>query len=178
MPLFVLVLAPGFVSDPDKFDLAVFLTRIAFPYLALVSLVAFYSGALNARGRFAAAAFAPALLNVVFILALVLVFRLGYADSPRAGVVLAWATLVGGVAQLAVVFFAAAHDGMVFRLRRPDYSDEELTSCAQRIVQRASGWQDAFIYFKHEAAGRGPVLAARLRALMDEGQPAATAEAS
>ena len=69
MPLLMLVLAPGFVSDPEKFDLAVLLTRIAFPYLALVSMVAFYSGVLNARGRFAAAAFAPALLNVVFIVA-------------------------------------------------------------------------------------------------------------
>lgn len=119
MPLLMLVLAPGFVSDPDKFDLAVLLTRIAFPYLALVSLVAFYSGVLNARGRFAVAAFAPALLNVVFIVALVLLLWFDYADSPQAGIVLAWATLVGGVAQLAVVFFASARDRMVFRLRLP-----------------------------------------------------------
>lgn len=128
MPLLMLVLAPGFVSDPDKFDLAVFLTRIAFPYLALVSLVAFYSGVLNARGRFAAAAFAPALLNVVFIASLILVFWLGYADSPAAGTVLAWATLVGGVAQLAVVFFASARDHMVFRLRLP-----RLTAAVRRL---------------------------------------------
>ncbi len=119
MPVLMLVLAPGFVSDPEKFDLAVVLTRIAFPYLALVSLVAFYSGVLNACGRFAAAAFAPALLNVVFIAALVLVLWLGYADSPAAGVVLAWATLVGGVAQLVVVCVASARVRMVFRLRVP-----------------------------------------------------------
>ena len=62
-----IVLAPGFAADPEKFDLTVFLTRITFPYLGLISLVAFYSGVLNARGRFAAAAFAPALLNVVLI---------------------------------------------------------------------------------------------------------------
>ena len=72
----------------------------------------------------------------------------------------------------------ATADFGYFRLRRPDYNDEELANCAQRIVQRASAWQDTFIYFKHEAAGRGPVLAARLRALMDEGQSAAAAEAS
>lgn len=119
MPLLMLVLAPGFVSDPEKFDLAVLLTRIAFPYLALVSLVAFYSGVLNARGRFAAAAFAPALLNVVFIVALVLVLWLGYADSPKAGIVLSWATLAGGIAQLLVVLYASARERMVFRLRRP-----------------------------------------------------------
>jgi putative peptidoglycan lipid II flippase len=123
MPLFMFVLAPGFASDPGKFDLAVLLTRIAFPYLALVSLVAFYSGVLNARGRFAAAAFAPALLNVVFIGALGLVFWLSYSGQPAAGVVLAWATLAGGVAQLAVVIWAATRDGMVFSLAWPKLTD-------------------------------------------------------
>lgn len=119
MPLLMYVMAPGFVADPEKFDLAVFLTRIAFPYLALVSLVAFYSGVLNARRRFAAAAFAPALLNVVFILALWLVFWLDFDDQPAAGILLSWATLVGGVAQLAVVVYAAGRAGTIFRLRRP-----------------------------------------------------------
>jgi putative peptidoglycan lipid II flippase len=52
-------LAPGFAADPAKFDLAVLLSRIAFPYLLLVSLVTLLSGALNGMGRFAAAAFSP-----------------------------------------------------------------------------------------------------------------------
>jgi putative peptidoglycan lipid II flippase len=119
MPVVMYVLAPGFVAEPDKYDLAVLLTRIAFPYLALVSLVAFYSGVLNARGRFAAAAFAPALLNVVLIAALLVVFWFDYDNRPAAGIVLSWATLIGGVLQLAAVGFAAAHDGMIFRLRPP-----------------------------------------------------------
>jgi putative peptidoglycan lipid II flippase len=119
MPLVMYVLAPGFVSDPEKYDLAVLLTRIAFPYLALVSLVAFYSGVLNAGGRFAAAAFAPALLNVVLIATLLLVFHFDLANHPAAGVALSWGTLVGGVLQLAAVWFAASRDGMVFRLRVP-----------------------------------------------------------
>jgi putative peptidoglycan lipid II flippase len=123
MPLFMLVMAPGFASDPDKFDLAVLLTRIAFPYLAMVSLVAFYSGVLNARGRFAAAAFAPALLNVVFIVALAAVFWWGYAGQPAAGIVLAWATLIGGIAQLTVVVWAATRDGMVLSLAWPKLTD-------------------------------------------------------
>jgi putative peptidoglycan lipid II flippase len=122
MPVIMYVLAPGFVSDPEKYDLAVLLTRIAFPYLGLVSLVAFYSGVLNARGRFAVAAFAPALLNVVLIAALVVVFQYGYANHPAAGIVLSWATLVGGVLQLAAVGFAAARDGMRFRFRAPRLS--------------------------------------------------------
>ncbi len=119
MPLLMFVLAPGFASDPTKFDLTVLLTRIAFPYLTLVSLLAFYSGVLNARGRFAAAAFAPALLNVVLIAALVVVFMTGADGMPSAGVILSWGTVVGGVLQLAMVWIAARRDGVTFRLAVP-----------------------------------------------------------
>ena len=54
-----------------------------------------------------------------------------------------------------------------FRLRQPDYSDAELAGCAARIQHAAAGWQDVFIYFKHEDDGQGPLLAARLRALLE-----------
>jgi len=61
------------------------------------------------------------------------------------------------------------------RLRQPDYSDEDLQECARRIGELASDWRDAFIYFKHEAEGRGPVLAAKLRTLLEQPDtPAAT----
>src|ERR1041385_8450759 len=49
--------ARRFAADPDKFDLTVLLSRIAFPYLFLISLATLLSGALNGVGRFAAAAF-------------------------------------------------------------------------------------------------------------------------
>lgn len=119
MPALMYVLAPGFAEEPAKFDLAVVLTRIAFPYLVLASLMALFSGALNAHGRFAAAAFAPALLNVAFIAALALVLASGYAETERAGVVLAWATLIGGVMQLVVVIWAARRVGINLRILRP-----------------------------------------------------------
>src|SRR5262249_6345823 len=67
MPLVVEVLAPGFTSDPARFDLAVALTRITFPYLLLMTLVTLFGGILNARERFAAAAAAPILLNLTMI---------------------------------------------------------------------------------------------------------------
>src|SRR5438105_3809155 len=63
-PEVISVLAPGFNKDPARFELAVELTRITFPYLLLVSLVTLYSGILNALKRFAAAAAAPILLNL------------------------------------------------------------------------------------------------------------------
>ena len=66
-PWVVGILAPGLVNDPTRFDLAVALTRITFPYLALVSLETLLAGVLNANQRFAAAAGAPVLLNVSLI---------------------------------------------------------------------------------------------------------------
>ena len=53
--------------------------------------------------------------------------------------------------------------------------DEDLQEGARRIGELASDWRDAFIYFKHEAEGRGPVLAAKLRTLLEQPDtPAAT----
>ena len=71
-PWVVSVLAPGLVNDPTRFDLAVALTRITFPYLALVSLETLLAGVLNANQRFAAAAGAPVLLNMSLIATLLL----------------------------------------------------------------------------------------------------------
>jgi uncharacterized protein YecE (DUF72 family) len=47
------------------------------------------------------------------------------------------------------------------RLRRPAYTADELDAWCQRI--RAAGWDEAFVFFKHEDAGAGPKLAAQLR---------------
>ncbi|MGH6855915.1 MAG: murein biosynthesis integral membrane protein MurJ, partial [Aestuariivirga sp.] len=65
MPFLMYVLAPGFSSDPVKFDLAVELTQICFPYLLFMSLAALQSGVLNSLNRFTAAAATPILLNIV-----------------------------------------------------------------------------------------------------------------
>jgi uncharacterized protein YecE (DUF72 family) len=50
------------------------------------------------------------------------------------------------------------------RLRRPDYTDEDLASWAARI--RAQPWDEAFVFFKHEDEARGPEMAARLVSLL------------
>jgi uncharacterized protein YecE (DUF72 family) len=63
-----------------------------------------------------------------------------------------------------------------FRLRKPDYTDADLAQWAQRLQAAAPRWQDTFVYFKHEAAGKGPELAARLREIMKNGAAAAPGE--
>ncbi len=113
MPWLVRALASGFPPDGERFRLAVELSRITFPYILFISLAALFSGVLNARGRFAAAAAAPVALNIVLILALLL--ALGTAGPPAH--ILAWGVAMAGVVQLALVASAAARDGFGLRPR-------------------------------------------------------------
>ena len=114
MPWLVTAMASGFLAD-ERFDLAVTYGRIAFPYILFISLAALLSGLLNATGRFAAAAAAPVLLNVLFIAAL----SLGVAMGWPLGDTLAWTVPVAGVAQLVLVWIAAARAGFALRPRWP-----------------------------------------------------------
>ena len=73
-PYLIYIIAPGFLEDQIKFNLAVELTRITFPFLLFVSLSSFFAGILNSNNKFAAAAAAPIILNVVLIISLILLF--------------------------------------------------------------------------------------------------------
>jgi putative peptidoglycan lipid II flippase len=115
-------LAPGFAADPEKFSLAVLLSRIAFPYLLLISITTLLSGALNGIGRFAAAAFSQSLLNVVLIVALVFLYWKGEVGTVRAGVLLTSAITLGGVVQLAFLLIACRRAGIHLRLVWPRWT--------------------------------------------------------
>lgn len=94
--LWMLVFAPGFVDDPEKFQLAADMLSITFPYLLLISLVAFSSAIMNTYNRFAVPAFTPVFLNLVLIAFAVWVSPL--LEIPV--MALAWGVLVAGVVQL------------------------------------------------------------------------------
>jgi putative peptidoglycan lipid II flippase len=111
-PEVVSVLAPGL--DPARFDLAVALTRITFPYLALVSIETLFAGILNANNRFAAAAGAPILLNLSIVTTLLLTPF--FADAGHAA---AWGVLAAGVVIVCVVGGDAETHGIGIRLRMP-----------------------------------------------------------
>ena len=70
MPVFVSIIAPGFVNDTEKMGVAINLTRITFPFLFFICLASFFSAILNSHNKFAAAAAAPIILNIVLILIL------------------------------------------------------------------------------------------------------------
>lgn len=129
MPYVVWGLAPGFVSDPDKFDLTVLMSRIAFPYLIFMSLLAFIGGILNTYQRFAAAAFAPVMLNVVMSIVLGAVLLAGVRDNLMLGIVLTAGVTVGGIVQLLVVVIDLKRLGFRIPVFRPRY-----TKSAKRLL--------------------------------------------
>ncbi len=67
MPIFVSLIAPGFVENNEKINLAINLTRITFPFLLFVSLSSFFGGILNSYNKFAVASAAPIILNLILI---------------------------------------------------------------------------------------------------------------
>lgn len=95
MPQIMLVLAPGFDTDPDKFTLAVTLTRITFPYIIFISLVSLLGGVLNSIGKFAAVAASPILLNIALITSII-AFRNVFPTPTHA---LAWGVFAAGIMQ-------------------------------------------------------------------------------
>jgi putative peptidoglycan lipid II flippase len=95
-PLIVRIIAPGFGAAGEKYALTVLLTRIMFPYIFLVSVLALFSGILNAMKHFSAPAMAPIFLNLSMIAALILLTP--SMRNPTVG--LAIGVIVGGIVQM------------------------------------------------------------------------------
>ena len=96
----VMLFAPGFLDEPQKFVLTTDLLRVTFSYSLFICLVAFASGILNSYGKFALPAFAPVLLNIVMIAAAW--WAVPFFEVPV--MALAWAVAVAGVLQLVMLF--------------------------------------------------------------------------
>ena len=119
MPALVWATAEGFYGDA-RFDMAVDFGRVVFPYILFISLAALFSGVLNASGRFAAAAAAPVLLNVMLCAAMVIAVLTGGAVAQA----LIWTIPFAGIAQLALVWIAARRAGLNLRLGRPRWTSD------------------------------------------------------
>ena len=95
-PWLIYISAPGFASDPEKFNLTVDMLQITFPYIFFVSLVSMAGGILNSYGKFIVPAFTPVWLNISFIASAL--FFADFFSQPV--MVLAWAVFIGGILQL------------------------------------------------------------------------------
>ena len=125
MPWLMYPLGPGFISDPDLFAFAVLMTQITMPYLLCMSLAAMISGALNSHARFATAAAAPILLNVVLITVLL------FAPGERHDLAL-WLSIgvtASGVLQAGWLYLTARQNGIRLTFHAP-----RLTSGVKRLI--------------------------------------------
>jgi len=121
MPDLMVVLAPGFDSDPRTFhgyrvfDLTVTLTRITFPYLLFISLVSLQGGLLNSIDKFAAVAATPIIMNVCLILAMLAVAPF----TPTPAHALAVGVMVSGVTQYLWLLYFCRKAGVSPRFTCP-----------------------------------------------------------
>ena len=127
MPVVLYVMAPGFARIPGQMERTTELARIAFPYLLFVSLTSLQSGMLNALGRFAVPAAAPALANVTIIIALLV----GVGAGGDRALFLSWGIFATGIVQFLWLLADCRRIGVGFRLVRP-----RLTPDVKRLLTR------------------------------------------
>lgn len=127
MPWVVSAIAPGFVDEAEKFNLAVDLVRITFPYLIFISLVSLLGGIMNSLGKFWQAAATPVLLNITLITS---VFALT-PISPTPAHALSWGIALGGVVQFGWMVWHASKAGWMPKLVWPHLTDD-----VKRLLKR------------------------------------------
>lgn len=121
MPVMMLMLAPGFAPDGSRFELAVEFTRVTFPYLIAMAIVALLGGILNAFYKFAAMAAAPILLNIILIACLLIGIGRTEADV---GMLLAIGVAIAGVAQVIFLAIACKRAEIGIKLRWPAFNSD------------------------------------------------------
>jgi putative peptidoglycan lipid II flippase len=126
MPWVIFVFAPGFEATPERFEFAVTLSRITFPYILFISLASLFSGILNSMGKFATPAGTPIILNLTMIAALLM--ALVEWIAPGKG--LAWAVFIGGLLQLGWLWASCHFQGMGMRPSLP-----QLTPDAKLLIR-------------------------------------------
>ncbi len=129
-PLIVKLIAPGFFSDSEKFQVTVTLTRVLFPFLILVGVWAYFMGVLNSLGYFAAPAFGPCLLNLSMIMC-----AMWFGENVFG---LATGVLAGGFLQLVIQLPPLYLSGWKMRLTK-EFSHPQAKKVGILLVPRALG---------------------------------------
>ena len=152
---------PGFLGNPEQFALATDLTRIMFPYMALISLTAFAGAILNSANRFAVQAFTPVLLNVALVAAAFWAATGATAGVSGIAYALAWGVLAGGAAQLLFNLPAVARTGLLVA-PRPDWRHEGVVKVFKLLVPAV---------FAGSAYQVNALIGTMLASLLEEGSP-------
>ena len=134
MPSIVNFIAPGFVNDVERLELAVPYASIVFPYLVFIIFTALFASALNTSGRFWSGAAAPVILNVFLIIALIMSIYL----EKDAGIIMCWSVLLAGIAQMLLLAWANFKNGLSFSIFFPKI-DEDLKIFFKKFIPGAIG---------------------------------------
>ena len=159
--LLAAVFMPGFLGDAEKFALATELTRIMFPYMALISLTAFAGAILNSANRFAVQAFTPVLLNVSLIAAALWAATGAVEGVSGIAYALAWGVLAGGAAQLLFNLPAVARTGLLVP-PRPNWRHEGVAKVFKLLVPAV---------FAGSAYQVNALISTMLASVLEEGSP-------
>ncbi len=126
MPFIVYGLASEYQSVAGKFELTVFLSRVTFPYLFFISIVAMLTGLLNARSRFAPGAIAPILFNITLIGGIVggYYYRGNSGDDAKVVYILSAAVALSGFVQMLYLWWAVRRAGLKIHLKMPKMTPE------------------------------------------------------
>ncbi len=118
MPFIIYGIAPGFVDDPVRYDLAIELSRITFPYLLLISLSALMGGVLNAHDKFAPFAAAPVFFNLCLIIALGIFGEM--TETP--GHAMAYGIFAAGIVQFLWLFYFIKKAKRRLIIKKPEFT--------------------------------------------------------
>lgn len=118
MPYIIYALAPGFHDDPVRYDLAVELSRITFPYLLLMSMTALLGGVMNAHDKFAPFASAPIFFNLCLIIGLLVFTKF----SETAGHGMAYGIAMAGIVQFLWLVWAIKKAKIKIRIKKPEFT--------------------------------------------------------
>jgi putative peptidoglycan lipid II flippase len=130
-PAVIHLIAPGFRSDGERYDLAVQFIRLSAPYIAIAALVAVAASILNAEGRVGAVSIGIVIFNAVLLSAVITVWITGDTSS-HAGDILSFAIALAGLGQFIVIGFALARSP-----QRPRRISFRLSQEARRFYARA-----------------------------------------
>ncbi|HDZ76721.1 MAG TPA: murein biosynthesis integral membrane protein MurJ [Candidatus Omnitrophica bacterium] len=133
-PLIVRVIAPGFISDPDKLDLTIRLSRIMFPYLILIGISALGMGVLNTLKSFAVSAFGPCIFNLAFIASILVAYNKN--GNPT---ILALGVLIAGVLQLLIQIPVLVRYGFRPKLTELHLKHKGAASIGKLLIPRMIG---------------------------------------
>lgn len=123
MPELIALINPGFIKNKEKFEMAVILSRIAFPYIIFISISALFGSMLNSIGSFWQFASISIVLNVV------LIFGLYFTNNifTNTGFCLVWMMIIAGVLQVIILFISCAKRQLMptFRINNNEKNDKK-----------------------------------------------------